>query len=340
MEEEREEESEEESEEEIEEEIFNLVAPRANMALPQRCSLRKMLFGSIAEELRRPRTLPAPQGHQRDNALTFLGLPTEIHFLVIDHLEFIEDVICLGLTNEYFWILAQRELDNYYMSFLGTWAGQNIVCVGEKVEPDDYPAGLFSTEELDELRPLRTNVRRGDPDFPYVQCNTPFALSHFADPSVSDVRDFVDPLNEAWRLLRHCKTLGNGKDPAFAERGHRIIPGASVYFAKDQPWVLRNLTTKEFVQPEPIAVAVEPKYRRGPVIKPVGFGNVVIMRTCWSSAPSDVLINNTTGPPRGVWAGHRFEITTLAVHESAIDSAEWTDVSDEVAREISAAQRY
>ncbi len=67
---------------------------------------------------------------------------------------------------------------------------------------------------------------------------------------------------------------------------------------------------------------------------------MVMLRTCWSSAPSNVRINNTTGPPRAVWVGHRFDVTTLARHEGDIDSAGWTDVSDEVAREISEAWHY
>ncbi|KAI0972661.1 hypothetical protein F4678DRAFT_47443 [Xylaria arbuscula] len=312
----------------MEEEIFHFVAPRACMASPESGSLRELLFGGLARELipllavpvrpqRRLRTLQAPQSHQSNNALTFFNLPTEIHYLVFDYIEYIEDVICLGLTNEYFWTLAQRPLDDYYMSFLGTWAGKNIVCVGKSADPNDYPPHLFSTEELD---------------------NMSYSLACFANPSVSDVQDFVHPTTEALRLLEHCKSLGNGKDPAFAARGQRIIPGESTYIPEDQPWVLRNLTTKEFVRPEPIAI--KPRYIHGPVIELVGFGAVVLLRTCWSSAPSGVRINNTVGPPRGVWAGHRFEITTLAKHESGIDSAEWTDVSDEVAREISEAWRH
>ncbi|KAI3335359.1 hypothetical protein F4824DRAFT_500976 [Ustulina deusta] len=306
------------------------------MALPQRGTLREMLFGGTASQLvpllavpvrpqRPPPTLQARQGRQSDNALTFPNLPTEIHCLVFDYIECIEDVICLGLANEYCWTLAQHHLDNYYMSFLGTWSGKNIVYVRDNVGPNDYPAHLFSAKELDTLRPLRNNVLRGDPKWPYVQCNTPFALSHFADPSVSDIQDFVDPRTEAWRLLRHCKSLGRGKDPAFAARGQRIILGASTYFPKDQPWVLRNLTTKEFVRPEPIAI--KPEYIHGTHILVVGFGEVVMLRTCWSSAPSNVRINNTIGPPR-------------ARHEGGVDSAGWIDVSDEVAREISEAWHY
>ncbi|KAI6082453.1 hypothetical protein F4821DRAFT_247163 [Hypoxylon rubiginosum] len=79
---------------------------------------------------------------------------------------------------------------------------------------------------------------------------------------------------------------------------------------------------------------MKPEYINGPDISIVGFGKVVLARTCWSSSPSNVLINNTTGPPRGAWAGHRLDITTLANHESGVDAVGWSDVSDEVAKEI------
>ncbi|KAI1745807.1 hypothetical protein F4680DRAFT_455811 [Xylaria scruposa] len=298
-----------------------------------RGTLRDMLFGGIGRQLvpllavpvRPQRALPT-LGHQIDNALTFSNLPTDIHHIVFDHMEFIDDVVCLGLANEYFWTLALRHLDDYYMSFLGTWSGNSIVCVGDDVKPDDCPAGLFSAEELDTVR-LPWHCRY----------KTPFTLSHYAK-KVSKVEDLNDPTTDARALLRGCKSRGTGKDPTFAARGQRIIPEASTYFPQDQPWILRNLTTKEFVRPEPIAI--KPEYIHGADIWVVGFGEVVMLRTCWSSGPADVRINNTIGPPRGVWAGHRFDITTLAEHEAGIDSAEWTDVSDEVAREISEAWRH
>ncbi|KAJ8126269.1 hypothetical protein O1611_g7372 [Lasiodiplodia mahajangana] len=218
------------------------------------------------------------------------------------------------------------------MSFLGTWSGANFVCVGEEVEPDDYPAGLFSAEELDELRPLRTNLRRCDDGWDYVQCNTPFALSHYADPSVSDITDFVDPRVEARRLLEHCESRDRSNDPVFVARGWRIIPRDSIYFPCDQPWILRNLTTKEFVRSE--AIAIKPEYVQGPTISVVGFGEVIVLRTCWSSSQSTVRLNNISSLPRDVWAGHHFDITTLAKHEGEAGSAGWSDVSDEVATEI------
>ena len=45
-------------------------------------------------------------------------------------------------------------------------------------------------------------------------------------------------------------------------------------------------------------------------------------------------MNDTTPILKGVWAGHCFDITTLARHEKETNGVGWSDVSDEVAREI------
>lgn len=45
-------------------------------------------------------------------------------------------------------------------------------------------------------------------------------------------------------------------------------------------------------------------------------------------------MQDTSNISSGVWAGHCFDITTLARHEDEMQGAEWRDVSEEVASEI------
>ncbi|KAH8744294.1 hypothetical protein F5883DRAFT_23627 [Diaporthe sp. PMI_573] len=265
------------------------------------------------------------------DALTFSDLPLEVHQLVFDHIEFIEDAVCLGLASRYFWTFARDCLNAYYMSLLGQWVGENIVCVGEDTKPDDYPPHLFSDEELDGLRQERNNVLIDDDVLPYVSCNQPFTLYHFALPSVSDTQEVGDLYAKSSRIYSRCRNRSKDEDPALQATYSEIVVTESRYYPKDQLWILRNLTTKEFVRPEPIAI--DPAYIRGPHIRLLGFGEVVLSRICWSTSPP-VDMNPRTIISRGIWAGHRFDITTLAKHESETDSAEWSDVSSEVAKEI------
>lgn len=79
--------------------------------------------------------------------------------------------------------------------------------------------------------------------------------------------------------------------------------------------MLRNLTTKELVRAE--AIALKPEYIRGPHISHLGFGEVVLSRIAWST--SDTVAMNYNSQPgvcihRGVWAGHRFDIVMVAEH--------------------------
>lgn len=103
------------------------------------------------------------------------------------------------------------------------------------------------------------------------------------------------------------------------------------YFPTDQPWILRNLTTKQFVRAE--AIALKPEFIKGPHIVGLGFGEVFLSCICWTSAALD--IENPTNIGRGIWAGHCFDITTHTRHErKTTGDGEWTDISDEVVKEI------
>ena len=104
----------------------------------------------------------------------------------------------------------------------------------------------------------------------------------------------------------------------------------------DQAWILRNLTTKEFVTSS--GIALDAKFIHGPFITGgIGFGELVASRTCWSTS-DNTSIRYDGKIHRGVWAGHCFDITTRGRHdESTKDKeGEWKDVSEEVAAEVAA----
>ncbi len=63
----------------------------------------------------------------------------------------VKDVIALGLTNAYFWSIAKGYLTLFQKSFLGSWAGTNLICVGDYTDDQDYPAGVLSQADLEEL---------------------------------------------------------------------------------------------------------------------------------------------------------------------------------------------
>ncbi|OBT51630.1 hypothetical protein VE04_08110 [Pseudogymnoascus sp. 24MN13] len=82
-------------------------------------------------------------------------------------------------------------------------------------------------------------------------------------------------------------------------------------------------------------IALDAEFIKGPVITGIGFGHVILCRTCWSLNSSDEGLYG--GRIRtGVWAGHRFDIATRERHDRSTKDEEWKDVSEEVSAEIAA----
>ncbi|KAF4511959.1 hypothetical protein G6O67_001154 [Ophiocordyceps sinensis] len=267
---------------------------------------------------------------------TFSNLPTELHQLIFFHIEYIEDVVSLGLVNQHLCDIAREELETYFCEHFGPWAGQKIVCVGEEVEPNDYPPGLFSDAELEALSKEEIEVYCEGTEQYIVM--TPSSLDHFTIPGVSQMQQepSICIRRESFRLRDYFSNLPASERRRLTSIG--LPPEGNddrKFFPTDQPWILRNLTTKQFVRAE--AIALKPKFIDGPNIKVLGFGEVVLSRICWSSCNPWVPwgIEDPTNICRGIWAGHCFDITTLAKHQDETSNGRgWTDASDEVAKEI------
>jgi hypothetical protein len=50
---------------------------------------------------------------------------------------------------------------------------------------------------------------------------------------------------------------------------HALNPELSLFYPEDQPWILRNLTTHEYVRSQ--AIALKPEYIHGPNTDFIGF---------------------------------------------------------------------
>ncbi|KAK3382124.1 hypothetical protein B0T24DRAFT_517229 [Lasiosphaeria ovina] len=301
-------------------------------AEPSPCHKRRMLNSGRSMAIARARTM-----RRTRDPPTFIGLPTELLRIVFEKIESIEDVVCLALTDRFMWHVGLEYLHKHNALFLGRWANKNIVFAGEGCQPNDYPPNLFSAKELDQLRGEKY-ISPWFKDIPGVR-GAPFKLHHFVYSSVSTIEGdtslYIDHSADLIRHVNQVMGLTAGKDVPLALLFARMEIGVSDgdYYPTDEPWILRNLTTRQFVRAD--ALAVRPEVIRGPKIGIIGFGEVVMARTCWTTAPVTGVAGSTTIPLRGVWAGHRFDITTRDRHEDRRkDADQWTDVSDEVAAEM------
>ncbi|KAG8991158.1 hypothetical protein FRB94_012703, partial [Tulasnella sp. JGI-2019a] len=84
--------------------------------------------------------------------------------------------------------------------------------------------------------------------------------------------------------------------------------------------VLCNLSKREYLRQETIKAHGR-----------AGFGTFLLARICWSWDPS-VSMKYTGGIHRGIWAGDRFEITTIDAMKGGVTN--WKDVSEEMGKEM------
>ncbi|KAG9004668.1 hypothetical protein FRB93_010158 [Tulasnella sp. JGI-2019a] len=84
--------------------------------------------------------------------------------------------------------------------------------------------------------------------------------------------------------------------------------------------VLCNLSKREYLRQETIKAHGR-----------AGFGTFLLARICWSWDPS-VSMKYTGGIHRGIWAGDRFEITTIEAMKGGVTN--WKDVSEEMGKEM------
>ncbi|KAI1290515.1 hypothetical protein F5Y03DRAFT_62859 [Xylaria venustula] len=262
-------------------------------------------------------------------------LSVELHRLIFSFMGNIGDVVALSITSQYYLSIGREYLEDYYTSQLGLWAGTNIVCVGDYVEPNDYPPGLFSNQRLEILRRMTIGPSEDCSDSDYEEAqNRPFTLFDFTNSNMSTL--IGTPSNSydiSHSVMVSCLHRHITGDPGYdyIRRYNDMLEKSETHFPTNQQWILRNLTTRQIVRSE--AIALSPEYISGPDIEVLGFGEVVMSRICWST-DSSVSMNDQTNISRGVWAGHRFDITTLSRHKDETRGEEWSDASEEVAKEI------
>ena len=271
------------------------------------------------------------------NTCGLLRLPIELLDAIFQKLD-IEHVFVLGLQTRYFWNVARRHIQAYCASSCGPWAGKGIICVGEYLEPADYPPNILTESEKEELQKGLNESEiwddvwsdEGSTDF----VSSPTNLYSLADARYQRVGEWqyslVNGLIGRAALLGEWHRLPTSRStPIFNDLPHYEL---SDFYPEDQPWILRNLTTQEYVRSE--AIAIKPEYIHGPNIDVLGFGEVVWLRVCWSTE-TDGSMDYTNNIHRGLWAGHRFDITTLDRHkQDSLERTEWKDVSEEIANEV------
>lgn len=260
-------------------------------------------------------------GSESRPAATLSDMPREVHDLVFHHLD-LRDVYHFGFTSHYFWNVARVRLRSYYASFYGQWAGQMIAGIWSRAARTDLPTDLLTENEKDELeQAVSESDKRGGPRWKRIENLAGLARRRFEILHAGDDCPFY---NDVAAKTVTCR-------PPHPGMVRTMAPTVSDFFPEDREWVLRNLTSREYVRSR--SIAFNPGSVWGPWMARPGFGEVLLSRICWCREPSDCVRNLHAG----VWAGHRFDITTMdRFVEWAEPEHAWKDVGEEVAKEIGA----
>ena len=269
------------------------------------------------------------------------SLPSELLALILEDSSLEkEDVLALGLASETLWSHVVHHVRQDCLRAATPLAGVEIACVG--------------THLLD----LPDAFRKGD-------------LFRLSVPD-QNRWDIVEARNMNWEATEHytCLTPSPGtlwttafdatstttsgvssslSKKLFAELASNwLFVGTTTSLALKAPWVLRNLTTKEYVHCR-TGSTVKHGYVTHPDAENLRVDDILLMRICWTRDDVYPLNNSAKARQpyhRGKWAGHCFDIVPLSQLASGIfsdpenKSSEWKDCTDEIVKEALEAAKH
>ena len=193
------------------------------------------------------------------------SVPDELLLEIFHNLDFVS-CFRLSLVSKRLWNIGWPFVRQKVTEFMGPWAGTRIICLGDESEPGDLPAGFLTTEE-ENIVNEGLDEAEVDPDEGFLP--GPGNLLDMARCRFQEVSSEVDP----YRML--LRTVpGEAEDPIYSKRSQtRWFPRTALdeaghlpksersqacsfafgekvadYYPETESWILRNLTTAEFVQ--------------------------------------------------------------------------------------------
>ncbi len=188
------------------------------------------------------------------------------------------------LTAERFWDIGWVNLTEFIMFFLRPWAGHRIICSGDEGSCGDNPMEILTEEEQEELHDgVSEDEFNTDELGDYGQGE--ISLFKLARCRFVEIASDIDPHRVLLKTaLDECSGLPPSKRRIVLNFAMTDI---SDYYPGNEIWILRNLTTHEFVRADELSVrSSQPS--NGPHIGFPGLGEVILYRICWSSSPTGV----------------------------------------------------
>lgn len=237
------------------------------------------------------------------------------------------DIVALGLCSQSLWQHMLRHVESVYRKSAAPWAGVEIACTGTCLTE------LPESFERDNLAMDSVISKDGPAQMFLARRFNWSAWNEFKQPETNQ--------QDAWRSALHVHRTGaaipNSRWPKLEEDIScsnlfpQILPNLYPNLSPESPsWILRNLTTKEYVR------LCENPYRKREYIVPglpwLRLDDVLMMRICWTLNPGPPMyLQIDSGLYRGKWAGHCFEV--VMVEDASTEAGVWTDVTRELVSE-------
>ena len=255
------------------------------------------------------------------------NLPPELLTMIIEspHLDK-KDVLALALCSQTLWSIVVDYIKHREAQEL--WAGTPLILTGTYLT-DFAPAihNIFPDLRVQEAEWLKRSRGRGS----YGGGMCPARRWNWG--AVSEYEDVTSPKQDWLDSLDALSSTSQVGTTALAHLRQDLNETLRPVWAKGNDtvtdWVLRNLTTHEYIAlKRDHRYKVEKMYFHVKGSPWLSLDKALVLRICWGDVPG-----NNCSIARGGWAGHRFDVVPCVEAEW---NGEWADVTMEILREAKA----
>lgn len=246
------------------------------------------------------------------------GIPAEMLAMILTCEALSErDIINLGLCSHSLWSHVSRHIQGDLMRAAAPWAGVELACTGTYLQ--DLPPAF----ERDGLvyRSVDTSRFRVKRSMAEARKANWAAVGQYDKPDASAQKQWKSAIGEAVEVAGH-----SGK---FCQRLSMslCIPTLNPSLCgNDSYWIVRNLTTKEYIRLT--AREDDQVHLDGEGCEWLGLEDILYTRICWTMVNPHRPDSVDQKPRRGCWAGHAFKIEMVPRKEAGL--RDWRDVTDEI----------
>ncbi|KAF8242141.1 hypothetical protein K440DRAFT_664940 [Wilcoxina mikolae CBS 423.85] len=280
-----------------------------------------------------PQFAPGRFSTYRTNDPPLLKLPNELLLQIFEAQLTYSDIFRLAICSPRLWAVGRSRLIAKLLNRSAPGADTPLIAVGDYCEPDDIPPAMKGLKDPWNLA-ARGPIKDGDKVLPYLAegehyfkmvSKTPFMPRCAADIMYRFVPEKSLHLEGRYKIERTTIAQWSQDEATYQMFVADLLPlqtltqylpasfrvDVAVFanplqlYPDSRYYILRNLTTKEFV-----AFADINDNPRDTLLKNKGmsFGHVLLRRICWSSDNSMAIYNAPEDMHRGVWAGHCFDV--------------------------------